>query len=289
MPRDTQRSRVYEWERRGAALERRDFYAPKWESLADVITWVKPIWRSERGRYGRAGAGMPAIERPAWGQRRALAYTSERRITLPRWARSPWVMLHELAHTLISARDIPHGPRFMGVLIGLVCRHLEYDATELMRIADEAGVKYDVRSIGTVPVRGVQWRAQKALEVEGPMSPMDLACWLSLGSYHEPVTARQVRGAMLGLVRAGKARLLRGKYRVTDDQQLAGADAIQFGCNAFEGDATSTRRRRKRRGTAAGAALRHGIFGGPPWNRRGDHGRPESTGLDPSVGRLLRA
>lgn len=216
MARDTQRSKVYEWERRVAKLERRDFYAPKWESIADVVAWTRPIWRSERGRYGRAGSMMPTIERPAWGQRRALAYTYERRITLPRWARSPWVMLHELAHTLIQTRDVPHGSRFVGVLIGLVCRHLEYDATELMRIADETGVKYDVRSIGSVPVRGVQWRAQKALEVEGPMSPMDLACWLSLGTYHEPVTARQIRGAMLGLVRQGKVRILRGKYRLLE-------------------------------------------------------------------------
>lgn len=263
MTRDTQRSRVYEWERRVAKLERRDFYAPKWESLADVIAWARPIWRSERGRYGRPGSVMPTIDRPAWGQRRALAYTYERRITLPRWARSPWVMLHELAHTLIKTGDVPHGSRFVGVLMGLVCRHLDYDVTELMRLADETGVKYDVRSIGSVPVRGVQWRAQKALEIEGPMSPMDLACWLSLGTYHEPVTARQVRGAMLGLMRQGKIRLLRGKYRLL--QVAAPVETPDVEKHEVAG---KRRRRRIAQGSRGGP---HAIW--PP-HGRGRHASP---------------
>lgn len=96
--RDTQRSRVYAWERLVAKLERRDFYAPTWDALEDVVSWARPIWRAERGRYGRPGAAMPAIDRPAWGQRRALAYLWQRKITLPKWARSPWVTIHEMAH-----------------------------------------------------------------------------------------------------------------------------------------------------------------------------------------------
>lgn len=212
--RDTQCSRVYEFERMVARLERRDLYAPTWETLDDVIRWAAPVWRAERGRYGRPGAKMPAIERPTRGQRRALAYLGQRRITLPKWARSPWVTLHEMAHLLVQANEPPHGPRFVGVLIRLACTHLEYDAHELMRVADQAGIKYHVRSIGSVRVRGIQWRAEKALGLEGPMSPVDLACWLSLGTYHEPVTWRQVQGAMLGAIAAGRVRLFRGKFRL---------------------------------------------------------------------------
>lgn len=211
---DTQRSRVYEFERMVARMERRDLYSPTWETLDHVIQWAAPVWRAERGRYGRPGARMPAIERPARGQRRALAYLGQRRITLPRWARSPWVTLHEMAHLLVQANEPPHGPRFVGVLIGLACRHLDYDAHELMRVADQAGVNYHVRSIGSVPVRGIQWRAEKALGLEGPMIPVDLACWLSLGTYHDPVTWRQVQGAMLGAIAEGRVRLFRGKFRL---------------------------------------------------------------------------
>lgn len=85
------------------------------------------------------------------------------------------------------------------------------DATELMQLADEGGVKYDVRSIGSVPQRGLQWRAERALATEGPMSPMDLACWLSIGTHHDAVSWRQVHGAMLRPMKEGRVRLLRGK------------------------------------------------------------------------------
>ena len=212
--RDSQQSLVYEWERVVARSEGRSLAQPTWSTIAEVEAWLLPIWRSERGRYGMANAPAPEITHASWGQRNALAYHSRWKITLPRWSRSHWVGLHELAHLLRPVREPVHGPRFVGTLIGLVCRHAGYDANELMRSADAAGVKYDVRSIGSVPVRGPQWRAERALASEGPMSAMDLACWLSLETYHEPVTWRQVHGAMLGAIRVGRVRLLRGKYRL---------------------------------------------------------------------------
>jgi len=208
--RDTQRSRVYAWEKRVAEIERRDFFMPEWETLDEVVAWATPIWRSERGRYGRARVPVPSFQRPTWGQGRAYAFTGSHRITLPRWTRGPWMVLHELAHLLVNNHG--HGPRFVGALMGLVCRHLEYDATDLMQLADECGVKYDVRSIGSVPTHGLQWRAERALAVEGPMTAIDLACWLSIGTRHEAVSWRQVHGALLRPIAAGRVRLLRGKY-----------------------------------------------------------------------------
>lgn len=125
------------------------------------------------------------------------------------------MVLHEMSHLLVN--DHGHGPRFVGALIGVLCRHLQYDATELMQLADEGGVKYDVRSIGSVPQRGLQWRAERALATEGPMSPMDLACWLSIGTHHEAVSWRQVHGAMLRPMKEGRVRLLRGKLVLIDE------------------------------------------------------------------------
>lgn len=212
--RDNQRNQVYEWERGVARAEGRSLGQPTWTSVAEVEAWLLPIWRSERGRYGKANVPAPIVTHSSWGQRRALAHHAEWKISLPRWSRSPWVALHELCHLLRSAREPWHGPKFVGTLIGLASRHIGYDANELMRSADSAGVKYDVRSIGSVPVRGPQWRAERALAAEGPMSAMDLACWLSLETYHEAVTWKQIRGAMLGSIRAGRVRLLRGKYRL---------------------------------------------------------------------------
>lgn len=142
--RDNQRSRVYAWER--AALRElgaRSISQADFEPLSACEAWALPVWRKERGRVGLARVAAPAIERPTWGQRRALAH-DDHRITLPRWARSRWVILHELAHRL-TPRDEAHEPRFVGVLIGLVGRWLEYDAAHQMGLADERGVRYYVR------------------------------------------------------------------------------------------------------------------------------------------------
>jgi hypothetical protein len=196
--RDNQRSLVYAWERRINGYHR----APEWKTIDEVIAFAKPVWRAERGRYGRARAPMPEIASSSWGQRSALAHY-DHRITLPLWARQRPVVLHEMAHRLTPLEEA-HGPRFVGVLIGLLCRHAGYDANELMALADEMGVKYHVRSIGVVPVRGVSWRLERALESERPMTEMDLACWLD-------VSYLQVRGAAMYLIRQGKARWLRRK------------------------------------------------------------------------------
>lgn len=206
--RDNQRSRVYAWERAASKTAQLEMYMGEME-LADAIEWATPIWRSERGRVGLAKVKAPTIERPHWGQRRALAH-SDHRITLPRWARNRWVVLHELAHRL-TPYDEAHGPRFVGVLIGLVCRHIEgLDASWLMRLADDYGVKYYVKSIGVVPTRTLGWHVERAITRNGPMTPMDTACYLSLADGLD-VTEKQVRGAVLPLIRAGRCRYLRHK------------------------------------------------------------------------------
>ena len=210
--RDYQRSLCYAWEDQAVRLNHLHLRRPAkaWESLADIQAWIEPIWRQERARYGVKRKSAPAILRPHWGQRRALAQPGFI-ITLPRWARTPWVVLHELAHHL--AWHDGHGPRFVGILIGLVSRHLGYDAVELMRLADERGLQYRVNSIGTVPTHSIASRALEALRAEGDMTSLELALWLSIGSYHEPVTELQVRAALLQSMRAGTVRMWRGKLR----------------------------------------------------------------------------
>ncbi len=210
--RDTQRSRVYAWE--ALAVQQctgRSIHDPDFKTLDECIAFADPIWRRERGRLGLAGKAAPPIERPSWGQTSALAHASHR-ITLPRWARSRWVILHELAHRLTPDRstDAGHGPRFVGCLIGLASRWIGYDASLLMRLADEAGVKYHVRTIGIVPVRGLAWHVERLLRAEKPMTAMRMAMHLALAD-GVIVNYKQVSGAALPLIRAGRARWLRGK------------------------------------------------------------------------------
>lgn len=78
--RDFQRSAVYAWEDQAGRRVNRH---PCFERLEDCQDWLDPIWRAERGRYGRARVPTPLIERPSWGQRSAIAHY-DHRITLPR-------------------------------------------------------------------------------------------------------------------------------------------------------------------------------------------------------------
>ena len=201
-PRDRQRERVYRWERVAAAATRAEANTqPDLAELASIQAWMNPIWRAERGRYGLAKVQPPTIERPHWGQRRPLAFDHAWTISLPRWARTPWAVLHEMAHHL-TPNDEAHGGRFVGVLIGLLARHTGRSATTLLELAHEHGLRVDLRSVGALPPE-VLPPAQRLLKLL-PATDMDLACELDMHW-------RQVRGLALGLVRQGQARWYRGK------------------------------------------------------------------------------
>lgn len=204
--RDTQRGRVYAW-------ERQTFGHRIWTAelaLAELEALVNRIWRSERGRVGQAKRPAPIVVARRGSSAEAFSNAHGRaQIFFGAHCHNRIVVLHELAHCLTPS-DQSHGPRFVGVLIGLYCRHLDCDAKELMASADEMGVKYHVRSIGCVPVHGPAWHVARALREEGPMSAMDMASWLSLACGVD-ITPKRVRGAALSLIRAKQARWLRNK------------------------------------------------------------------------------
>lgn len=191
--RDSQRSRVYAWQRRAFSDDDHYKHDPRFRDIEDAGAFMRPIWRTERGRYGLAKQPPPLVESSHRGQRRALSH-SDHRITLPVWARNPLVMLHELAHQL-TPDDPGHGPRWVGVFIGLLCRHNGQDADELMALADEMGVRYHVRAIGAVPVRSMPERLAALLPVHYMAAAIEL-----------DVSYRQVYGAALALIRHGRAR-----------------------------------------------------------------------------------
>lgn len=184
-PRDNQRSRVYAWERRAVFnATGRSIESPDWQTLGEVEAWLVPIWRAERGRVGLAHQPAPELARNLWGMQRATA-THSHTLKLPKWSRSKWIVLHEAAHRL-TPTDEAHGGRFVGVLIGLAARHAGHDAERLMRLADEFGVRYHVRSIGAVPTSSLADR----LAALAPVHEVEAAIELGL-------TWRQVRGAVL--------------------------------------------------------------------------------------------
>jgi putative metallohydrolase (TIGR04338 family) len=193
--RDNQRSLCYAWEK---AVTGGKHFTAQWATMDEVAAYMKPIWKSERGRYGRANVPMPTLHHGHWDQRRALAYGNHT-ISLPRWSRNEWVVLHEMAHRLTPS-DEAHGPRFIGVLMGLAARHAGYDVEVLKSKADEMGLRYYAGSIGAVPAVTLSQKLRALL----PTSDMDAAILLG-------VSYRQIHGAALALIRAGTARWYRGK------------------------------------------------------------------------------
>jgi len=195
--RDFQKARVYRWQ-----CQLDDALMAPVFSLEEARAWLLPIWEAERAAAGLTQKRAPAIESSHWGQRRALAYTRSHRITLPLWARSKWVVLHEAAHLLTPGEH--HGPRFVGMLIGLASRHLGCNPLELFAAAESCGVRWSLETLGALPRASVSWHVREALRTEGPLTPMQLGCHLSLGlglSYGP----NQIRGGILSLVRRGHA------------------------------------------------------------------------------------
>jgi hypothetical protein len=112
-PRDFQRTRVYRWEAAHVLP-----HAGQPLTLEACRTLVAAVFR---------WAGRPApIVTDGRGRRHACG--SPEAIKLPRWARTPAIVLHECAHGL--ARDM-HGPEFVATYVLLLERFAGFDADEL--------------------------------------------------------------------------------------------------------------------------------------------------------------
>jgi hypothetical protein len=122
-PRDFQRTRVYRWEAAHVLP-----HAAQPLTLEACRTLVAAVFR---------WANRPApIVTDGRGRRHACG--SPEAIKLPRWARTPAIVLHECAHGL--ARDM-HGPEFVAVYVELLERFAGLDGGELRASLDAAQVR----------------------------------------------------------------------------------------------------------------------------------------------------
>jgi hypothetical protein len=129
-PRDVQRARVYRWEaahvfpHAGSPLSLEACRALveaayRWaEAPADAL-WRPPLVTDGRGR------------RHACGSREV--------VKLPRWARTPAVVLHECAHGL--APRAMHGPAFVAAYVALLERFAGLDGAALRASLAGSGVE----------------------------------------------------------------------------------------------------------------------------------------------------
>lgn len=131
-PRDSQRSRAYEW-------ENSVFAGPAQLAPGQLRALLARVWKF---------AGLPAASCPelvlsrSYGTSKAFgAY----KISLARWGRSRWVLLHEAAHCIVAARQIapvePHGPEWLSVYIRLLERFGQTGYTGLRTSAKSWGLR----------------------------------------------------------------------------------------------------------------------------------------------------
>lgn len=151
-PADRQRRRVYRWESSQGALGASFGLV---SDLDEMREWIAQIWPGEAARYGVPGRSAPAVRTPTARQKHAVAHVKRGTICIPTAMRTRWVILHELAHHLAAIGEssvprharLPHGPTFVGVLIGLLHRHLGLEIEFLRQSAGVACVEVDIASI----------------------------------------------------------------------------------------------------------------------------------------------
>lgn len=211
--RDQQRSLVYQWETLVSGQANR---VNEFKTLDACADFALPIWSAEMRLRGAQGKSikMPEFEEPSDRQRDALCLPG-RWIKLPPWARNQVIILHEMAHNLIaeSRNDASHGPHFVGCLIGLLSRHANYDAKDLMISADWAAVRYLSFAVGPVPevplsIRLIRF-AHGPGSILGPMPLFEIAGCLN-------VSDDDVQAAAKVCIRSGSAQMRSGLFVVTN-------------------------------------------------------------------------
>lgn len=139
MARDFQRSRVYKAERADAFTA----YSQEVGSIHDVRAYVDKITSS---RWWRNRCPVKSVQ--VWdGRGTRIAYgglfCSGSKfgwgISLPRWARTHWVILHELAHVITEANGYyddghpAHGREFCATFLELTRRWIGTDAAKALK------------------------------------------------------------------------------------------------------------------------------------------------------------
>ena len=142
--RDSQRGKVYKAERDLPEVEQNGM------NIHEVRAWVDKIMRSRwmKSRYPQAYCvGMVDVKdgRGATWARGGYLY-----IKIPRWARSEFIVLHELSHTIVArTKSKPvasHGREFCSIFLALVRRWMGSEVANRLKAAfKEHRVKYVVR------------------------------------------------------------------------------------------------------------------------------------------------
>lgn len=138
--RDTQKRKLYR-------SEYSISHSKRFKAMDEVNAYVADIIRSSFWKKMR-GADYIDIK-DGRGRRNAAAF-NRNTITLPRWARSDIVILHELTHTLVNFdynnRVPSHGNEFASTFLKLVKRYMGKESHDELKLAFKSNhVHYVVR------------------------------------------------------------------------------------------------------------------------------------------------
>jgi len=116
---------------------------PPMRTVGEVQSYVdgvmaRPWWRRScpETSYVRVAGGGRGRHPPAWHESAFEAEGLSHVLHVPRWARRPLTVLHELAHVAVEpilwAR--PHGPQFVRAWLDLVGESMEPDAAQRLAV-----------------------------------------------------------------------------------------------------------------------------------------------------------
>ena len=145
--RDTQRSKVYGWERATFTTDGNFTEELTMQECKRIISHVRDAY------------GVYTYFRVADGRGCRFARAGSTTITLPRWARNRFVVLHELAHHIlcVNGTNDAHGPKFTRLLIELLAWAKIDTKANLLRTARFAKLK--IAPAAKVPSRSANRRA----------------------------------------------------------------------------------------------------------------------------------
>lgn len=128
MIRDSQRNKVYTWER--SVVSPRDTIRIPLDRIQGLVNY---IWRAE-------GLEYPPVVEPLHTNDTAGGRGCRTRVRFPEHGTYTWIVIHELAHAMNSSifseedaeiNDI-HGPNFVGIYVNLINKYLKIDLMLLL-------------------------------------------------------------------------------------------------------------------------------------------------------------
>jgi putative metallohydrolase (TIGR04338 family) len=139
--RDNQRTKVYEAENTLSPVSR------VFITVDEMQVFINNVIGSARFK-NRFKLNKPIRVSDGRGRRRACCanFYYEYRLKMPKWARTDYILLHELAHAITEDKYAWHGPEFCANYLYLIQNFMEHNEayTLLVDSFKETGVRFSV-------------------------------------------------------------------------------------------------------------------------------------------------